>query len=335
MAQNDDAPPEGGEPVEMVDAPVKRVWGPTSEDDVEIDASGEVRKRERLTGKDIEAKWAEGSSKRAETAKKLTSPRSLRNLGTGALVLVALGAVAWGGITSNDYMTKSTANAATIKTLQQKVSDLDKQKSDAPDTTKVAGYLKDAQAMGAQVATTQNSFIGLGVDPQSTAKRKQLAEQMDGYLAKGNARNARVPWTVLPADADTNTSYNWRFVSVVPASGKDAKPADVEMLWTFNNSKTGDLISWATGVYDGDAKKVTKVTWGTTKQGTSLIPPTTSNDKPPAEEPDGPEGTAVPTPGASASSSKSPSAAPASGTASAPATRASSPSPSATTTPSR
>ena len=92
-------------------------------------------------------------------------------------------------------------------------------------------------------------------------------------------------------------------------------------MWTLNMSKSGELVSWALGVYDGTTGKITKVTWGTTKKGVSLVPNSVSNDDSPEAAQDehdhGPEATAGP------SSSASPSASPSTSSSATPSASAS------------
>lgn len=312
MARNEETHSEGGEPQEMADKSVKRVWGANPDDDAVVDESGEKKKkRERVTAADIEARWAEGAGERSAFVKRATSPRSLRNIATGVLVAVAVGGMVVGSMNSGASEQRVAANQQQIKELEGKIAALSTKDKEMPDKDKMAGYVKDAHAVGGQVASIQNSYMGLGVSPEATEKRKQLAEQLGALLAKGGAENGRVPWASMPKDASVQNTYSWKFVSATASTEGEAD--EVHLLWTFNNTKSGELINWATGVYKGSTKKITELSWGRTKQGASLIPPTDSGELP--KDPDldhGPDGGDIPPPTTS-SPSASPSAQPTSG----------------------
>lgn len=318
MARNEEIIPEGGEPEEMADQPVKRVWGANPDGDSVVDeAGGQKKKRERLTGADVEARWAEGAGERSALVRRATSPRSLRAIATGALVLVALGGMLAGSMSSSAFEQRSSANQQQIEDLEAKIASLSAKVETQPDKTKMAGYVQDAHAVGGQVASIQNGYLGLGITPEATEKRKQLADQLGGLLAKGGAQNGRVPWASVPKNTSGDAAFGWKFVSATASVEGEAD--EVNLLWTFNNSKTGDLINWATGVYSGSGKKITKVSWGQTKQGASMIPPTDSGNLP--EDPnldDHDHGESVPppttsSPSASPSASVGPSASPSAG----------------------
>lgn len=315
---------EGNEPSEMEDvsvsAPTNRVWGSNPDEDATIDATGEKKKREKLTGAELEARWEAGAGARSAAFKRATTPGRLRAVAAGALIIGAL----VGGVVMNanqsTFETKRVANIATIKEIQGKIDAIGQSAAAQPDGEKVKKYVEEAQKLGASVATTQNEYLKLGSGPEDQIKLKEVAKTMDGYLSDGRAKNARVPWASRTSNSNPQTDpFGWRFVSANPRV--DGKTSDIDVMWTLNMSKSGELVSWALGVYDGTTGKITKVTWGTTKKGVSLVPNSVSNDDSPEAAQDehdhGPEATAGP------SSSASPSASPSTSSSATPSASAS------------
>lgn len=309
MARNDETDGKHADSVGTDNAAVKRVWGKPDEAGPAEEASPKA-KREKVTGKQLEEQWAAGAKERSEVAKRVFSPRSLRLAGGFALLAVGLGAFVVGVNNDSAFESQRTANIATIKGIQDEIKKLETTSSTAPDSGKTIQFVNDARTLGGSVATAQNAYLSLGNGEESSAKRKAIAVQMDGFLAEGPARNARVPWTSQPSTAQGEVgAYNWKFVSAIPSAGGSA--TEIDLLWTFNNTTSGQLISWAIGTYDGEKKVVTKVVWGLTKTGGSLVPMTDSSTIPKEGDlddhgtPASPSASTSPSASASASSSGS------------------------------
>ncbi|MDP9903204.1 hypothetical protein [Arthrobacter bambusae] len=214
-----------------------------------------------------------------------------------ALIVVAGACVAATNVNSDQTQQVSAANAQKIEELTAHVNYLEATGASAKDSGLQAAKTAEAELNGVrekanEVASLQNEFTtllaahpanpGNGAPSQgfldSVKHRAKLApyfspgtylldaagiasQGSDLGLASGQI-DPRLPWYQGKLEAGV---CSWEAVSVTPNAG--GSPSLTDVTWLCRDSKTDDLLAWASGSWSKDIKAFVSLKVGTTSLG--------------------------------------------------------------------
>jgi len=229
------------------------------------------------------------------------------SVGVGiALTVVAGACVAVTNMNSEQTQQVSAANTQKIEELTAHVNYLEGPGTSTNATALQAAKTAEAELNGVrekanEVASLQNGFAtlltahqaspGNGAPSQgfldSVKHRATLApyfspgtylldaagiasQGSDLGLASGQI-DPRLPWYQAKPEAST---CSWEAVSVTPSAG--GSPSLTDVTWLCRDSKTDDLLAWASGSWSKGVKAFVSLTVGSTSLGDqrSITPPT-------------------------------------------------------------
>lgn len=178
-----------------------------------------------------------------------------QKLWAGILLALALGCMAvFFGMNGklSELRGQEQANQGTINELNMAIEKQEAKATQTPEVTlseeEQTDVLEKATALGTKIADYQNAYVSL--NPTTDADGFQAnVEAMDACLG-GDDKNARVPWY-----ASGGISGTWSFVS--DASFRKDK---AHVLWLCR-SNSGDLLSYATGIYNAEENCFTDVSY--------------------------------------------------------------------------
>ena len=262
--------------------------------------------RTKMTAEDMEAKVSTLLETR-RSRRDAREPRSMRMLvRTVAASVMGLGIIGFGlGINAANEQ-----HAADLNADRSKESSLTGAPAASPATgkdtaTKLAGGLAAAQKRSDELAAAQQRFAEIAyagnTDPgtndgrpkSSVLKSLEHRKTLVGFFAPeslvltdaqaysfrtedllGPGRiDPRQPWfTRYEPTAGTArsvadpASYVWKTVSVTPTG----TPGAMSVVWTNTDTRSGDLLAWATARYSADTKTFSTLVVNRTTRGESM-----------------------------------------------------------------
>lgn len=273
MAKEDDRG-DGAEQPDTVDR--LRAWARTPTE------------RKKVTAEDFKQLMASQAEARAAKPK-----RSAKSVAKTATTVAALVAAVWVSMALNtarsEFDAAYAANATRIAQLEGDLLEVSKPAAVDIDVAKAGSVIDEATLKAADVAELQNAYSGVQVattpDGQLTGLEERLAVN-DGLRAlftegsrTGGSLDPATQWFMMWDKGDDGTwapspegSYIWTASRALEL----ATGTSTSVVWELHEVATGDLLAWATGIYDGEQKAFTAVTLSITSYGDARVAPSDS-----------------------------------------------------------
>lgn len=273
MAKEDDKG-DGAEQPETIDR--LRAWARTP------------TKRKKVTAEDLKQRMESRAEARAAKPK-----RSAKSVAKTATTVAALVVTAWASLALNtarsEFDTAYAANATRIAQLEGELLEVSKPAVVEIDVVEAGAVIDEATLKAADVAELQNAYGGAQVTTTPDGKLAGVEEFKavnDGLRAlftegsrTGGALDPATQWFMMWDKGDDGAwapspegSYIWTASRALElTTGTSAR-----VVWELREVATGDLLAWATGIYDGDQEAFTAVTLSTTSYGDARVAPSDS-----------------------------------------------------------
>lgn len=146
-----------------------------------------------------------------------------------------------------------------IATLKADIKKMDIKKNE--DISKMDNLFKDSKVIGDKVAEIQNKYYNVSGEKQFT----MLANQMMKYVLVKDW-DVKGAWFPFHNKDIKNPTYKWEFFNTY-----DFNSDALHVVWINKEVKTGEIVAYATGVYDGKSKVFTNIKLDKTTYGQETL----------------------------------------------------------------
>lgn len=186
--------------------------------------------------------------------------RNVENIIAGLFVIVGIVFFVIMSIVMSNFKTTYAENNVLIGDLTEQLTALN-QSAENVDTDEVSSTkLASCADLGTKVAELQTAYQRLDIIADESGWMDNVYA-LDACFAE-NDKNARVPWfSVL---TEYNVIWKWEFQSTYSFASKT-----IDVVWLCRDANNGDLLAYATGVYDIESALFSNVKYNFTSIGMS------------------------------------------------------------------
>ena len=172
-------------------------------------------------------------------------------IASAVLIIMAIGLFVLTSMHTSDFNVKFSENNVMIGDLMAQIAGLNTSIESIDTEEVVSDRVMDCAELGNAVAKYQTNYQSLDAATDEAGFMENVYA-LDACFGVDD-KNSRVPWYNILSDYDI--TWTWEFQSTYEFTS-----LKVDVIWLCRDNATGDLLAYATGVYDSSLNVFTDVT---------------------------------------------------------------------------